>query len=275
MELALGQFHQTGLFTLWEKLCPILKGNKTSIKYKTQKKKKSLMKKKCSPGLAFTTVIINLLMAMFYNTVIAWAVYYLILSFKSVVPWKDCGKSWNTLCCLPIDNQIKHENFSLDDLNYQISSDKSFIYRVDDVKTSSIQKRIVIFNNKKTSENLGRNVYSFNSLSESFRYIDSSLNFTQGFNFDTRLNVTVNDSLEAKIDTWIRSYFILVNDTIYEAPRPKLTSTNLAKYLFDPKLLTTLIEEEITKTYWNKSVNVFLNCEKISIIQLKSFTHDI
>ena len=26
MELALGQFHQTGLFTLWEKICPILKG---------------------------------------------------------------------------------------------------------------------------------------------------------------------------------------------------------------------------------------------------------
>ena len=38
-------------------------------------------------------------MAMFYNTVIAWSVYYLFLSFKSVVPWKGCDNSWNTGEC--------------------------------------------------------------------------------------------------------------------------------------------------------------------------------
>ena len=64
MELALGQFHQTGMFTLWEKICPLFK------------------------GLAFTVMIINLFMAMFYNTVISWAVYYLLLSLSSEVPWK-------------------------------------------------------------------------------------------------------------------------------------------------------------------------------------------
>ena len=93
MELPLGQFHQTGLFTLWEKICPILK------------------------GLAFTTLIINLFMALFYNKVIAWSVYYLFLSFKSVVPWKDCDNSWNTYCYFPINDlnkiPIVHKNLLL------------------------------------------------------------------------------------------------------------------------------------------------------------------
>ena len=79
MELALGQFHQTGVFTLWEKICPILK------------------------GIAFTAVGINIFLAMFYNTVIAWAVYYFFLSFSYEVPWKGCSNEWNTVCCMPID----------------------------------------------------------------------------------------------------------------------------------------------------------------------------
>jgi hypothetical protein len=91
MELALGQYHQTGLFTLWEKICPILK------------------------GLAFTAIIIDLFMAVFYNTVIAWAIYYLMLSFNTEVPWKTCNKDWNTVCCFPLNeyrNMPFVENFT-------------------------------------------------------------------------------------------------------------------------------------------------------------------
>lgn len=31
MELAIGQFHHTGLFTLWEKICPLFKGNRYGL----------------------------------------------------------------------------------------------------------------------------------------------------------------------------------------------------------------------------------------------------
>ncbi|RNA05089.1 sodium-dependent noradrenaline transporter [Brachionus plicatilis] len=137
MELILGQYHQTGLFTLMEKICPILK------------------------GLALTSFVIDLFMAMFYNTVIAWAVYYLMLSFKSELPWKDCDKSWNTLCCLPINNnnRMKTDNFSIYNTNYQLSMDGSYVAKVYPFESSSIERRIVIFNNKKNGQRVQNIVY--------------------------------------------------------------------------------------------------------------------
>lgn len=44
--------------------------------------------------------------ATFYNTIIAWAVYYLVMSFNgfiSELPWKHCGHAWNTKCCVAAD----------------------------------------------------------------------------------------------------------------------------------------------------------------------------
>lgn len=38
-------------------------------------------------------------MAMYYNTVIAWAFYYLLESFTSELPWTKCGNPWNTPDC--------------------------------------------------------------------------------------------------------------------------------------------------------------------------------
>lgn len=41
-------------------------------------------------------------MAMYYNTIIAWAVYYLMASFSSEVPWMRCNNSWNTDACMTL-----------------------------------------------------------------------------------------------------------------------------------------------------------------------------
>ncbi|KAL7673665.1 hypothetical protein ACOME3_008518 [Neoechinorhynchus agilis] len=43
------------------------------------------------------------MMAMYYNTIISWAVYYFFSSFRSEVPWKRCGHEWNSQCCLDAD----------------------------------------------------------------------------------------------------------------------------------------------------------------------------
>lgn len=36
---------------------------------------------------------------MYYNTILAWSVYYLVASFSSELPWTSCTNEWNTRNC--------------------------------------------------------------------------------------------------------------------------------------------------------------------------------
>ncbi|XP_035883413.1 sodium-dependent serotonin transporter-like [Phyllostomus discolor] len=75
MELVLGQYHQNGCISIWRKICPIFK------------------------GIGYTTRIIAFYTASYYNTIMAWALYYLISSFTDHLPWTSCENSWNTGNC--------------------------------------------------------------------------------------------------------------------------------------------------------------------------------
>lgn len=50
-------------------------------------------------GVGYAICIMNIYMAMCYNTIISWAVYYLFASFTSELPWMTCNNSWNTNNC--------------------------------------------------------------------------------------------------------------------------------------------------------------------------------
>ncbi|KAM9319148.1 solute carrier family 6 member 4a isoform 2-T2 [Pholidichthys leucotaenia] len=76
MELALGQFHRSGCISIWKHICPIFK------------------------GIGFAICIIALYIAFYYNTIMAWALYYLLSSFQPVLPWSTCSNSWNTVNCV-------------------------------------------------------------------------------------------------------------------------------------------------------------------------------
>ncbi|XP_076138776.1 solute carrier family 6 member 4a [Alosa pseudoharengus] len=75
MELALGQFHRSGCISIWKHICPIFK------------------------GIGFAICIIALYIAFYYNTVMAWALYYLLSSFRATLPWTTCTNPWNTVNC--------------------------------------------------------------------------------------------------------------------------------------------------------------------------------
>ncbi|XP_054851861.1 sodium-dependent serotonin transporter-like [Eublepharis macularius] len=75
MELALGQFHRVGAIPIWKHICPIFK------------------------GIGFAICIIGLYVSFYYNTIIAWALYYLYSSFTTTLPWTSCTNPWNTPNC--------------------------------------------------------------------------------------------------------------------------------------------------------------------------------
>ncbi|KAK6192111.1 hypothetical protein SNE40_003649 [Patella caerulea] len=82
MELALGQFHRSGIISIWLQICPIF----------------------C--GIGYGICIVNTFVGSYYNTVIAYAFYYLVASLRAEVPWKTCNNTWNTPDCISLsDNQ--------------------------------------------------------------------------------------------------------------------------------------------------------------------------
>ncbi|XP_030848361.1 LOW QUALITY PROTEIN: sodium-dependent dopamine transporter-like [Strongylocentrotus purpuratus] len=75
MELALGQYNQTGPITVWDKVSPLFK------------------------GVGFAMICIAFFVDFYYNVIISYSIYYLIASFQKVLPWSVCTNSWNTNSC--------------------------------------------------------------------------------------------------------------------------------------------------------------------------------
>ena len=51
-------------------------------------------------GIGYAMLVVSLLVAIYYNVIIAWCLYYLFESFRSDVPWRHCRNSWNTAKCV-------------------------------------------------------------------------------------------------------------------------------------------------------------------------------
>ncbi|CAM9983228.1 unnamed protein product [Lampetra fluviatilis] len=69
LECSIGQFASLGPITIW-KVVPILK------------------------GLGWMMVITSSLIALYYNAIIAYGLFYLFASFTSELPWSSCKKWW-------------------------------------------------------------------------------------------------------------------------------------------------------------------------------------
>lgn len=57
----------------------------------------------CLPlGVGYAICLLDVYVGMHYNTIIGWAVYYLIASFQGELPWTNCNNEWNTPNCTPV-----------------------------------------------------------------------------------------------------------------------------------------------------------------------------
>ena len=48
--------------------------------------------------------IVSGVVCIYYNVLIAWAIYFLFMSIRSVLPWSTCGNDWNTENCYLLDD---------------------------------------------------------------------------------------------------------------------------------------------------------------------------
>ncbi|XP_064631980.1 sodium- and chloride-dependent creatine transporter 1-like isoform X2 [Lineus longissimus] len=74
MEVALGQFMSRGGIGVW-KICPLFQ------------------------GIGVASVVLVFLETLYYIVILAWALYYLAMSFQAELPWSHCNNSWNTPRC--------------------------------------------------------------------------------------------------------------------------------------------------------------------------------
>ncbi|XP_072551207.1 sodium- and chloride-dependent GABA transporter 2-like isoform X2 [Salminus brasiliensis] len=75
LETSMGQYTQEGGITCWQRLCPL------------------------AEGVGYAGQLILVYSCMYYIIVLAWALFYLVFSFSSQLPWATCDNSWNTAQC--------------------------------------------------------------------------------------------------------------------------------------------------------------------------------
>ncbi|KAG7277218.1 hypothetical protein CRUP_000447 [Coryphaenoides rupestris] len=100
MEVSLGQFASQGPVSVW-KAIPALQG--------------------C--GIAM--LIISVLIAIYYNIIMCWTLYYLFASLKGSLPWANCRNDWNTVECKDKD-MLLLDSCILRDRNFTSVKNSSF-----------------------------------------------------------------------------------------------------------------------------------------------------
>ncbi|XP_068220313.1 sodium- and chloride-dependent glycine transporter 2-like [Palaemon carinicauda] len=89
MELALGQYASLGPNILFPKIAPLF----------------------C--GLGWGMIVVSVLVAVYYNIILAWTIFYTFASLTSELPWGHCDNDFNTLGCYTEDASANCRNQSL------------------------------------------------------------------------------------------------------------------------------------------------------------------
>lgn len=64
-------------------------------------------------GIGYGMVILTGLVSTYYNVILAWALYYLGMSFYPQLPWTSCNNDWNTVHCMLRGMNTSSPNSSL------------------------------------------------------------------------------------------------------------------------------------------------------------------
>ncbi|VDN12878.1 unnamed protein product [Dibothriocephalus latus] len=68
-------------------------------------------------GIGFGICIIASFTAWYYNTIIAWAFFYMFDSMRTRLPWDSCDNWWNTEHCITVYEQLVDDTNGTNGLN--------------------------------------------------------------------------------------------------------------------------------------------------------------
>lgn len=105
LEMAICQFSNLGPGKVWV-VCPLFR------------------------GIGYGMVILTSVVSLYYTVIIAWALYYLAMSFFDPLPWASCSNSWNTESCVPVGlrpNQTQDQDLD-GNLTWDFSVDSTYNY---------------------------------------------------------------------------------------------------------------------------------------------------
>ncbi|CAG2105152.1 unnamed protein product [Medioppia subpectinata] len=88
IELSLGQYSSMGPAHLYANLSPLFK------------------------GLGLTSIISSMIVAVYYNMIIAWTLFYFVGSLVGQ-DWQHCGQHFNSLNCTTINDKMNFTNYSI------------------------------------------------------------------------------------------------------------------------------------------------------------------
>jgi len=69
-------------------------------------------------GVGYGALIAAAWLNVFYIVVLAWAIYYLVASMATELPWASCGNWWNTANCRPYYQGCNETAAACDRVNF-------------------------------------------------------------------------------------------------------------------------------------------------------------
>lgn len=90
LEFAIGQRLRKGSVGVWRAISPYLTGIGMEWKQTLHVLYKEGCHKSCCCPLGVASMLVSFLVGLYYNTLIAWIMWYLFNSFQDPLPWTQC-----------------------------------------------------------------------------------------------------------------------------------------------------------------------------------------
>ncbi|CAD5122602.1 DgyrCDS11014 [Dimorphilus gyrociliatus] len=103
-ELSLGQFASLGPISIWQ-VNPLFK------------------------GVGYGMIAVSWLISLYYNVIIAYALYFFFASMTNNLPWTDCSNSWNTRFCITANISRAESGNNISNVSDLKTPSEEYFYR--------------------------------------------------------------------------------------------------------------------------------------------------